>query len=182
MWYAYLAVAVGAVLATFMFIPYSVAVRLLFEAQPLSLNVNIQSKLSKFNWNHHLGAGEFKQVPLQKGGLSSRQRFFLHLLLKRLVVQKMVWKTWLGVDDAMLTAVGTGLVWAVKGSLVSYLTRICSVRAIKIEVNPDFYTARCSTQLDCIFKIRLVHYIYILIWMRLKRREHDHGRKTAKGK
>lgn len=182
MLYAYLAAAVGFGLAAFIYIPYSVAVRLLFEAQPFSLNIDIQSKLNKFNWNHHLGADELKQVPLQKGGLSSQQRFFLRLLLKRLVLQKMVWKTWLGLDDAMLTAVGNGAVWALKGSMVSYLTRICRVKAIKLEVNPDFYTARCSTQVDCIFKIRLVHYIYILIWMSLKRRENDHGRRAATGK
>ena len=96
-------------------------------------------------------------------------------------MQRIEWKTWLGADDAMFTGIGAGLVWALKGFVVSNLTRICKVEAMNIEVNPDFRTTRYSTQLYCIFKIRLVHYIYILFWMGSRRKEKDYGGKIAKG-
>ncbi len=182
MWYACLAGLVGILIILFSMIPFSVAVELLFETQPLSLNIKTQSKLNKLNWSRHLTAAEMKPILMRKEGLSSAQGSFLLYFLKHLVVQKLVWKSRLGADDAMLTAVGAGLLWTFKGIAISHLSQLCQIEAVKLEVDPDFYTPRYCTKLNCIFKIRLVHYIYILFWMGLKRKENDYGRRVAEGR
>ncbi|HCF50906.1 MAG TPA: hypothetical protein DER60_11540 [Syntrophomonas sp.] len=170
MWYLILAAALLAGLAAFMRLPYTVDVQFVFEAQPPSLDINIKSKLSQFNSNHHLQAEELGKAILTAGAGNSSpaKRFLMSQFLKQLGVQKVTWRSWLGLDDAMLTAIGSGALWALKGAVINYLSRVSVIRAFQLEVNPDFCAFRCSSQLDCIFKIRLVHYIYIITWMRFK--------------
>lgn len=170
MWYAIIIAAVLAGLAAFMQIPYTVTVRAVFEAQPPSLDITIKSRLRRFNNHHFLKADELGRAILKvgSGNSSPAKRFLVRQFLKQLGVQRVLWRSWLGLDDAMLTAVGSGALWGIKGAALSYFNRISIIRACKLEVNPDFNTLRCTSQLDCIFKIRLVHYIYIVNWMRFK--------------
>ncbi len=170
MWYAIIIVVVVAGLAAFAQLPYTITLRVTFEAQPLSLEIETKSKLRRFNNSQRLQADQLGQALLKMGSGNSTQakKFLVRQFLKQLGVQKVIWRTWLGLDDAMLTAVGSGALWGLKGAAVSHLNRFSVIRACKLEVNPDFCAWRCTSQLDCIFKIRLVHYIYIVNWMRFK--------------
>ncbi len=181
MWYAILIAAVLAGLAAFMQLPCTVTVRVVFEAQPLSVDLNVKSKLRQFNNHHYFKADELGRAILKAGGGNSSRvkKFLARQFLRQLVAQRVMWRTWLGLDDAMLTAVGSGAVWGIKGAAISQFKRIIIIKACKLEVNPDFYALRCTSQLDCIFKIRLVHYIYIANWMRLKRKGNKNGRRAS---
>lgn len=173
MWYLILAAILLAGLAAFMQLPYTVDVHLVFEAQPLSLHIDVKSKLHHFNSSHHFEAEDIGKALLTAGKRdeSPARRFLINHFLKQLGVQKLVWRSWIGLDDAMLTAISSGVLWGLKGAVLNHLSRTSVVRAFKLEVHPDFCAFRCHSQLDCIFKIRLAHYIYIITmiaWMRLK--------------
>lgn len=170
MWYLILAAVLLAGLAVLLRLSFTVDVQLIFEAQPLSLTINVKSKLNHFNTTHRLQAEDIGQAILAagKGNSSPAKRFLMRQFLKQLGVQKLTWKSWVGLDDAMLTAISSGVLWGLKGAVINYLSRASVIRAFKLEVHPDFCAFRCYSQLDCIFKIRLVHYIYIITWIKFK--------------
>ncbi|MGE5598451.1 MAG: DUF2953 domain-containing protein [Bacteroidota bacterium] len=70
------------------------------------------------------------------------------------------WATSVGLDDAAGTALAAGLLFAAKGSLLSWLNRRYRLpRAARIDVHPFFAGYRLESALECIFQLRLGHII-----------------------
>lgn len=66
------------------------------------------------------------------------------------------WNTWIGLGDASDTAVSTGIVWALKSSLLGFALRHIQLDTTpKLQVIPQFNRMQFSTELLCIFNIRL---------------------------
>lgn len=69
------------------------------------------------------------------------------------------WRSRLGLDDAMYTAIGAGALWAVKGSVLSVMARDGELRAAHLLVLPDYQEAGLHSDFSGIFKIRPVQII-----------------------
>lgn len=90
-------------------------------------------------------------------------------LLKYILIDELVWSTVIGLEDAMYTALGTGGIWACKGTLISYLKNHKRLKHFKIDVQPDFSTKILLSELECIIKLRIGHIIYIaVLWLSLR--------------
>jgi hypothetical protein len=92
---------------------------------------------------------------------ASRLRATIGYLLQRTRVPGLTWITTLGLEDAAATGLMVGLVWCVKGMLVSILQSQLTSAVIRptIEVIPSFQQACFCTNLHCILSIRVVHLI-----------------------
>jgi len=123
-------------------------------------------------WNqshHHEGEGSPRKRWKPPGGVRS----YLTLTRKvarKLVVKELQWETRLGAGDAARTAIITGGVWAIKGSVIGYLSSLTHLQELHIQVIPDYsLRANLSTRLYCIFQMRIANIIlvaiYILIWI-----------------
>ncbi|MBC7076514.1 MAG: DUF2953 domain-containing protein [Syntrophomonadaceae bacterium] len=105
----------------------------------------------------------------------------VRLVLRYAVIEKLDWKTVVGLNDAMDTAIGAGTLWALKGSLVSLLSSRNRLQDIVIEIEPDFAETKIWSRLDCILKIRIGYIILIKICMFvLKVRRYFDGYTTGK--
>ena len=94
--------------------------------------------------------------------------FILKKALAYTVVEKIDWKSRVGGRDAMWTALHTGLLWAVKGLIMTLLARNSRLEQVELAVEPDFQRPELNSQINCILKMRIVHIItiaiYLIVW------------------
>lgn len=92
--------------------------------------------------------------------------------LKSVQCDKFEWKTEIGSKDAAVTAFATGLLWAIKSSLVGWCTAFIRFQHPPlISVSPVYNRDRFVTAGECILKIRLGNAIIaaLLLWIRILR-------------
>lgn len=81
---------------------------------------------------------------------------FIEKILKLVVCEKFYCKTKYGSEDAALTGIFVGLLWAFKSLLVNRLKRkVFTIKELDIEVNPIFGYNQLEVDFQCIFSIKL---------------------------
>ncbi|QGT99898.1 hypothetical protein SYNTR_1305 [Candidatus Syntrophocurvum alkaliphilum] len=141
-----------------------------FKGEPVSEEeqLTLINKILKFNTN-------FK-VALQQAKDTYK---FTSLILSFIVFDKIIWKTKVGLNDAMHTAVSVGGFWAIKGIIISTLSNFATINKIELDVKPDYTKTDFFTYLNSIIKMRIVHIIIILILVfALKVRGYLNGLRT----
>lgn len=84
-----------------------------------------------------------------------------NLLLHFLIINQIEWKTVIGAGDAMKTALASGSMWALKGILISKISFQGCIQDINILIQPVFSRETFESTINCIFKMRIVHIIFI---------------------
>ncbi|MBO8159952.1 DUF2953 domain-containing protein [Thermosyntropha sp.] len=101
-------------------------------------------------------------------------------VLKNIVVEQLKWNTILGMKDAFQTAIITGILWAVKGNILSILSSLSKIKSIFIDIRPDFTGENKNSEFFCILNISIAHIIIIaayVLWLRIRRLRHGkHGK------
>jgi hypothetical protein len=74
---------------------------------------------------------------------------------------KLVWITQIGLEDAAVTGISTGLLWSVKGLVYAVICQLEHWHISKVELNviPNFKQKLFEVHLDCIFKFTIGHII-----------------------
>lgn len=93
------------------------------------------------------------------GRLLDFARSFLQInfwLIEHIKCTRFIWKTKLGLGDAAATGIGGGVLWGIKGLLLSILKKSVDWKKCKteIDVTPVFDREALATQFDCIFSLR----------------------------
>ena len=106
-----------------------------------------------------------KKKPKEKAPIppGSYYRMF-NLVTRYLVVEQLDWRSYLGLDDAMYTAIGSGSLWAVKGALIGFLSSKSKLQDVHIQVEPEFNQEKLVSNLYCILKMRIAHIILISVY------------------
>lgn len=92
-------------------------------------------------------------------------------LEKRGNFQRFQWSTRIGTGDAALTAIFSGMLWAVKTTVTGYLqTKYRFVKQPEVEVLSDFQNSGLKMAFDCIFRVKLG---YIMIAAFIARFRHS---------
>jgi hypothetical protein len=94
---------------------------------------------------------------------SIKESKILASVLKFLIVDNLEWKSVIGSQDALYTALETGACWAFKGIIIGAMSSRCRLGRLVLDVKPDFITPAFLSNLTCILKIRTVHIIIIEI-------------------
>lgn len=94
--------------------------------------------------------------------------FIFKKALAYTVVEKINWQSRVGGRDAMWAALHVGLLWAVKGLVMTFIARNSRLEQVKLAVEPDFQSPELNSQINCILKMRIVHIItiavYLIVW------------------
>jgi hypothetical protein len=83
------------------------------------------------------------------------------MYLKYLLIENLDWRSSIGMNDAMKTAIASGSLWAFKGIIVSQLSNKSRIEKIFLNVSPDFVSSFFLSRLNCILKMRIAHIILI---------------------
>ncbi|MCM3237262.1 DUF2953 domain-containing protein [Heyndrickxia oleronia] len=76
--------------------------------------------------------------------------------LKKIKVEQLEWYTTIGLKDAALTGKITGVIWAVKGLLIAFLSMHMNlIQLPTYSVTPSFQIPLSETTLKCMFKLRI---------------------------
>lgn len=75
-----------------------------------------------------------------------------------------------GTDDAALTGLLCGLLWALAGNILSYLSRYLKIFKEEIVITPSFQESVLEVDINCIFHTKLAHIIVVLIKIYYTRR------------
>lgn len=108
-------------------------------------------------------AGVKTSRPILKLPFWDYYRLF-RMLMSRLVLEKLNWQTSLGLGDAMNTALACGGVWAFKGNFMGLVSHFTSMEEVELGVEPVYDQSGLASQLDSIFKIRIVYIMLIIIY------------------
>jgi hypothetical protein len=76
--------------------------------------------------------------------------------LKKVTIKKIEWNSTIGIDDAALTGMATGALWAVKGSLLGLISHYTRLKDMpKISVTPNFQQLASRTDFRCMIQFRI---------------------------
>jgi hypothetical protein len=85
-------------------------------------------------------------------------------ILARMTCEKLFWRTRLGTEDAALTSLASGALWAFKSQVYVYLKRrVKFAVAPAFQVSPIFNAAAFDVEFECIFSIRLGNVINAML-------------------
>lgn len=83
------------------------------------------------------------------------RRFF-----KKVAVRQFEWHSVIGVGDAAHTGTVSGVLWAIKGSIISLLSHYLRMKTMpKLLVQPNFQQVITQTNLSCMIQFRVGHAI-----------------------
>jgi hypothetical protein len=111
---------------------------------------------------------------IRRGSAHGDERDLRKLLTRishYLILQRLDWKSCCSTGDAMYTGLLTGVIWSIKGIVVGLLNKWIEMKELNLNVAPDFnfIKPRLKSEITGIFKIRLVHIIFIaylmLVWI-----------------
>lgn len=68
-----------------------------------------------------------------------------------------------GLGDAALTGISAGMLWGVIYSLLGVLDRYFEFLEMDVAINPDFNDIKLQMEFNCIFKIKIVHIIIVIL-------------------
>ncbi len=123
----------------------------------------VESSLSNLPMDGFISLCQSSKIDLMKRTLTGINK--ARLLLKMLVIQRLEWKSVAGMGDAMSTALLNGGLWAFKGWVVGWISRQARLQQLDLNVKPDFSGKSFESRLYCIFKIRLVHIIFMIVYL-----------------
>lgn len=101
------------------------------------------------------------------GGINDLKKMFKNVFKKKEIIRVFIenlkinlyefcWKTEFGTGNAAHTGILTGIIWSIKGVIVSSLgSRMNKFSGIQIKVNPVFNKRTFKTRLRCIFSVKL---------------------------
>lgn len=94
----------------------------------------------------------------------------VNYLLRNIKMTRLEWCTTIGTGDAAATGLMTGLLYLIKGGIISVFYNNLAKAAShpKIKVEPNFRKQQFSTSINCIFKIRLGNIIITGIKVAMK--------------
>lgn len=84
---------------------------------------------------------------------------FINYLIKKIQIKKIIWKSNVGLDDAALTGIASGVLWMMKGLVVSLVSNKTNLEEINIDITPYFDESVFETDFHCIIKLKLAHII-----------------------
>lgn len=125
-----------------------------------------------------LSLNELKSMQKQLIRLLKRVRHVNRIIkafARQVHVDKLVWRSAIGNDDAAATGTLAGLVWGIKSCMIGLLSSFVTMSAMpKLDVQPLFNEKRLETEFEGMFRFRIGHAmlagIRILLNVR-KRRE-----------
>ncbi len=82
-----------------------------------------------------------------------------HYVREKLVFNSICWYTKIGTNDAAETAILAGAIWAIKTSIISFITRGYDFPDVSINVVPDYNVNTFETSINGIFSIKLCYII-----------------------
>ncbi len=84
---------------------------------------------------------------------------YINKIKRKSISNSIYWHTKIGTNDAAETAIMVGIVWIIKGSIMSFMAREYNFSDVFIDVIPNYNTNIFETTVDCIFNIKLGHIV-----------------------
>ncbi|GAB3791959.1 DUF2953 domain-containing protein [Virgibacillus kimchii] len=153
-----------------------VSVSLLYtdEAKHISLSVSL-FRIRVFNKTYPLmpeklnfpaSAAEYENFSLKLRHLFNTARVsrqVVSLILQKLMLHKLVWKTEGGTGDAASTGRAAGGIWSLKGLITGLIGNVANLESKPvIQVIPHYQKMFLQTHLDCMVSIQIAQAIHIM--------------------
>jgi len=132
------------------------------------LNVKIYAVLENEEFDGHIDFEWYKltlfRVKLgrrkKKDGYSIfRNRGKFYKCLKNYNIANLSVDAHIGLDDAAVTAVSTGVLHSVISYAYSFLANLINVQRVEFKVSPDFSSTRFDFEFECIIEAKIVNII-----------------------
>lgn len=129
-----------------------------------SFNLNSDIELGKKevikdNQQENFNFNEIKIIYKETQAFYRKYYPSIQYIHNRVTIEQIAWATEVGVEDAAVTAIATGVFWMIKSNLVALIYNSFTTDNIQLNVTPYYGGEKFSTTLDCIITLKLGHII-----------------------
>lgn len=129
-----------------------------------SLELNVESEIGtseSFLGEKHkeFNMEEIRRIIEISLDLTRKYKRILEYIKEKLIIDRLSWSTELGLGDAAVTAIYTGLGWTLKGNLISIIKNHLVLHSLETNVVPNFNIKTFKTTFSCILRLKLGHII-----------------------
>ncbi|MBP1915377.1 hypothetical protein J2Z23_002335 [Lederbergia galactosidilyticus] len=113
-------------------------------------------------------------------------RRIINQFLMKIKINQFEWKTTIGLGDAADTGVATGVIWSLKGTLISWLRNYLSfLKNPVLIVQPNYQQTAFESNFQCMMKIKVGNamvtaYKLAKEWKKHKKRSFSHNEKDRR--
>ena len=156
-------------------IPFYVNILLIRKDNNISLEIKVS--ISKKNTNMAIRIPiNLNKNSLKKNSFgenvekdSNKKKYSSEMLMSiikkinigKMDVEKIVWSTKIGLNDAAATGIITGALWTFKHMIISLIDNTTNADIIELNITPVFSKSIFEIYFNCIIKIKLVNIIII---------------------
>jgi hypothetical protein len=128
----------------------------------LHIRSNVGGQDNSAQVKHHISVRQLLEL-LQRLDLGLIKKLWLRRreFIPPVKCSQLVWITKVGLEDAAVTGISTGLLWSVKGLVYSVICQMehWHIHKVELKVIPNFKQKLFEVHLDCIFKFTIGHII-----------------------
>lgn len=92
-----------------------------------------------------------------------RDKYFtkgvIYYLWRKIKIKKINWNTRLGMEDAAVLGIMTGVLWSIKGVIIGFILNNKIVEDLYVDVVPVYNTNNIEISFNCIIKVKIVYII-----------------------
>jgi len=111
------------------------------------------------NRTESITVSEIKYIYDEIISIYKRHEENIHYLEKKVIIEKFEWETTVGIDDAAITAVASGALWAIKSNIIAVLLNRYEFKELHINVKPCYDNECIFTTINCIIMFKTGHII-----------------------
>ena len=83
----------------------------------------------------------------------------IYYLWRKIKIKKINWNTRLGIENAAVLGIMTGILWSIKGVIIGFILNNKIVEDLYVDVVPVYNTNNIEISFNCIIKVKIVYII-----------------------
>lgn len=154
----------------------------------ISIREEMDSKKGRTFWGKKiaLGGGNIKDLYCSINNAYKLYKGVGLYIISKTKIEYIKWHTEIGFNNAALTAIVSGIIYAIKGNIITYLSSFLNHDNIDINVKTSYNKEIFETDLNCIIRIKIANIIiagiriaYLLLVNGLFRKGGEHDERTS---
>ena len=135
----------------------SLEIKVSISKKDTNMAIRIPINLKKYSFSENVE----KDLNKKKYSFEMLMSIIKKINIKKMDVEKIVWSTKIGLNDAAATGIITGALWTFKHMIISLIDNTTNADIIELNITPVFSKSIFEIYFNCIIKIKLVNIIII---------------------
>ncbi|SES70152.1 Protein of unknown function [Natronincola peptidivorans] len=111
------------------------------------------------SWEEELNFNEIKIIFEEIQSFKKKYWNVIEYIKGKLRIKKVLWYTKIGLEDAAITAIVTGIIWVIKTNIILFIRNTLNLEDISIDVVPNYMSKKFALTFHCIVGLKIGYII-----------------------